>query len=257
MNAAGNNTQIPFAGCAIGNGLVDPLLQYPQYAPFAYSYNLISKFDLEKYALEIKPCIAAVKAGAYGTAYDLCNGVSQGIMRAAGIANPYNIHAGCEVPGLCYQFAAVTSFLNQEDVQKAIGIPNGLQWSSCNFAVNGQFSRDWMHSMADRMLPVLAANKTVLIYSGILDYICNYVGGNAWVNALPWTGASGFSAASTNAWNIALQNGTQHTVGQLKGFQNFAWLEVAGAGHMVRQLILFFFSHSFSSYYLFLNLSFF
>lgn len=32
-------------------------------------------------------------------------------------------------------------------------------------------------SMAPRLLNVLAANKTVLIYSGKLDYICNYVGG--------------------------------------------------------------------------------
>jgi len=46
MNQAGNNTKIPFEGCAIGNGLVDPLLQYPQYAPFVYSYGLISKFDV-------------------------------------------------------------------------------------------------------------------------------------------------------------------------------------------------------------------
>ncbi len=31
-----------------------------------------------------------------------------------------------------------------------------------------RFSKDWMHSMADRLLNVLASNYTVLIYSGKL-----------------------------------------------------------------------------------------
>jgi cathepsin A (carboxypeptidase C) len=35
QNAAGGNKKIPFKGCAIGNGLVDPKLQYPEYAPLA------------------------------------------------------------------------------------------------------------------------------------------------------------------------------------------------------------------------------
>lgn len=120
---------------------------------------MISKHDLDKYAIEIKPCIGALKAGLYGTAYGLCNGIMQGVLSASGIQNVYNIKAGCPAPPLCYQFQAATNFLNEAAVQAALGVPNGLNWQSCNFDVNSQFSSDWMHSMADRLLNVLAANK--------------------------------------------------------------------------------------------------
>jgi len=46
-----NNTKgirINLRGLAIGNGLVDPLLQYPEYAPYAYDHGVVSQteFDL-------------------------------------------------------------------------------------------------------------------------------------------------------------------------------------------------------------------
>lgn len=84
------------------------------------------------------PCRAALSIGAYGTAYTVCNIVVQGIQAAAGFPNVYNVKAGCPVPGLCYQFSAVTNFLNAANVQAALGIPSGLQWQSCNFDVNGR-----------------------------------------------------------------------------------------------------------------------
>jgi carboxypeptidase C (cathepsin A) len=232
-NGISTNKKIPFAGCAIGNGLVNPALQYPQYAPFVYSYGFISKFDVEKYALELKPCQAALKIGAYGTAFEECNIVMQGILSASGIQNVYNVHAGCPAPPLCYNFDAATSLLNNATIQAALGVAQGIQWQSCNFQVNGEFHSDWMHSMADRLQNVLAANYTVLIYSGKLDYICNYFGGRAWTAALEWAGQSGFNAAATNPWEITLVNGTKYHAGDLKMYQNFAWLEVENAGHMV------------------------
>jgi carboxypeptidase C (cathepsin A) len=104
-----------------------------------------------------------------------------------------------------------------------------------------------MHSMADRLLNVLAANNTVLIYSGVLDYICksdqlrdcvsyiatgNYKGGAAWTAALPWPGQAGFNAATRTPWNIRLTNGTSYSAGTSQVYKNFAWLEVNNAGHM-------------------------
>jgi len=36
-----------FKGMAIGNGWVDPYLQYPAYATFAYENNLVGKMEYE------------------------------------------------------------------------------------------------------------------------------------------------------------------------------------------------------------------
>jgi len=163
----------------------------------------------------------------------VCNIVMQGIQSAAGIANVYNIKASCDVPPLCYDFSAATTLLNEPAVQAALNVPSGITWEACNFDVNMRFSSDWMHSMADRLLNVLAANNTVLIYSGVLDFICNYKGGAAWTAALQWPGQNGFNAASRTPWNIRLANGTSYNAGTSQVYQNFAWLEVNGAGHMV------------------------
>lgn len=74
----------------------------------------------------------------------------------------------------------------------------------------------------------------MLIYSGKLDYICNYIGGAAWTRNLQWPGQVAFNNAPRNAWNIVLTNGTTYAAGTSQIASNFAWLEVNNAGHMVR-----------------------
>jgi carboxypeptidase C (cathepsin A) len=111
------------------------------------------------------------------------------------------------------QFSAVTAFLNSAPVLSALGVPQGLQWQTCNFGVNGRFSSDWMHSMANRLQNVVAANYTVLAYSGKLDFICNFLGGRAWTAAFQWPGQQGFNQAPKNPWQIRLDNGTNYSAG--------------------------------------------
>lgn len=36
--------------------------------------------------------------------------------------------------------------------------------------------------------PIIDAGVRVLVYSGTDDWICNYLGGEAWVEALEWSG---------------------------------------------------------------------
>jgi len=51
-----NVTDLPlnFKGVAIGNGWVDPYVQYPQYAEFAFENNLIGtvKYEMLKYGFK-------------------------------------------------------------------------------------------------------------------------------------------------------------------------------------------------------------
>jgi len=45
---------------------------------------------------------------------------------------------------------------------------------------------DWMVSLSEKVHYLLDHGVRVLVYSGDKDYICNWRGGEAWVNGLEW-----------------------------------------------------------------------
>lgn len=58
------------------------------------------------------------------------------------------------------------------------------------------FETSWGYSLA----PLLDAGVPVLIYSGDMDYICNWMGGFAWTNALVWDGQHEFERSYMREW---------------------------------------------------------
>jgi len=82
---------------------------------------------------------------------------------------------------LCYDFSTQTAWLNKANVQAAINITKQIQWTTCNYEVNGDFGVDHYESFAYDIPTMLAAGVNVTAYSGKYDLICNYYGGRAWV----------------------------------------------------------------------------
>jgi len=68
----------------------------------------------------------------------------------------------------------------------------------------------------------------VLVYSGDKDFICNWRGGEAWTNAVEWSGEAEFNKVEYKDWTV---NGK--AAGSLKVYKNFKFLRVFNAGHMV------------------------
>ena len=66
------------------------------------------------------------------------------------------------------------------------------------------------------------------MYSGDKDFVCNWRGGEAWTNAVEWSGQADFNATPYKEWTV---NG--QPAGQLKEYKNFKFLRVYNAGHMV------------------------
>lgn len=62
------------------------------------------------------------------------------------------------------------------------------------------------------------------------DFICNFLGNQAWTLALPWSGQSGFNNAAYVNWTA---NGAP--AGMVRSYNNFTFLRVFKAGHMVRR----------------------
>ena len=69
----------------------------------------------------------------------------------------------------------------------------------------------------------------ILIYNGDKDYICNWIGGLAWTEALEWKGKEEFGSAAIHHWET--QSGAMG--GQAKSAGSLTFLRVYDAGHMV------------------------
>jgi len=97
-------------------------------------------------------------------------------------------------------------------------------WSSCNFGINAKFHTDWMKDFSGDVADLLNDGIPALIYAGDVDFICNYLGNEAWTLNLEWDGHDEFVAAKQHDWKGA---GLARTAGGL------TFLQVYNAGHMV------------------------
>ena len=68
-----------------------------------------------------------------------------------------------------------------------------------------------------------------MIYAGDVDYICNWLGNKKWVKDLEWEGKENFNLDEDKPWNLT----TGETMGRIRAYKNFKFLQVYNAGHMV------------------------
>ena len=69
----------------------------------------------------------------------------------------------------------------------------------------------------------------VLLYAGDVDYICNWLGNKKWALDLEWDGKTDFVAAEDKPWMLS----TGENMGRIRSHENFKFLQVYNAGHMV------------------------
>merc|ERR1719148_384384 len=132
-------------------------------------------------------------------AYSLCMESQTSPVTATGV-NPYNLDIKCEVPGLCYDFSAETEWLNNATVQSQLGVD--MKWASCDTLVNIRLESDWMKEYQQLLTAPIEDGVRALIYAGDLDFICNWLGNQAWALALPWNGQSKFNSTAPVDWMV-------------------------------------------------------
>ncbi|KAK0129637.1 hypothetical protein ONS96_000201 [Cadophora gregata f. sp. sojae] len=225
----------------IGNGLTDGLTQYEYYKPMACGkggYPAVLD-ESECQAMEnalprcqsmIQACYDSESVWSCVPASIYCNNAMIGPYQRTG-QNVYDIRGQCEDSNnLCYSALGwISEFLNKADVQKELGVEVS-SYDSCNFDINRNFlfQGDWMQPF-HRLVPGILEQIPVLIYAGDADFICNWLGNQAWTEALEWPGQKDFKKASIK--DIKLDNGDKY--GKIKNSGNFTFLQIFGAGHMV------------------------
>eukprot|EP00405_Crypthecodinium_cohnii_P016139 CAMPEP_0206448680 /NCGR_PEP_ID=MMETSP0324_2-20121206/17620_1 /ASSEMBLY_ACC=CAM_ASM_000836 /TAXON_ID=2866 /ORGANISM="Crypthecodinium cohnii, Strain Seligo" /LENGTH=634 /DNA_ID=CAMNT_0053917877 /DNA_START=96 /DNA_END=2001 /DNA_ORIENTATION=- len=253
-NKAGEGTKIPLAGLAIGNGLTDPEEQYKWYAEMGTTgaqaegghapSGVINSREGALMKLMTPPCLAAIHACNVGVskdptagallndtacvlAYEVCNMMAQLPYEGTG-RNPYDMRIPCEHGQLCYDFDMIGEYLNTESIKEQLGV--NKHWMSCNMAVNLMFSLagDWMHNYQTLIPDMLADNLKVLIYAGDVDYICNWLGNMKWTQKMEWDHKDDFNNAPNKDYTL-----DGKTVAKLRTSNNFSFMQVFNAGHMV------------------------
>ena len=184
-------------------------------------------------------CVAGIKRCNANKTYGACLPVLEGCEMALEIPytatgmNPYDMRVKCAKPPLCYDFSAVATYLDRDDVREALGVSKARKWSDCSrsvtllFELAGDYMKDYQQMIPD----LIEDGIRYLIYAGDQDFICNWLGNQAWTLALPWSGHDAFNAAKVNDWAVAGKK-----AGELRksgADSKFSFLRVIDAGHMV------------------------
>jgi cathepsin A (carboxypeptidase C) len=223
----------------VGNGLTDEFTQYAYYRPMACGdggYPAVlddascQSMDnaLPRCQSLIKSCYDSGSAWSCVPATIYCNNAFIGPFQKTG-RNVYDVRSECEDSGnLCYSaLGYISEFLNREETREALGVEvDG--YDSCNFDVNRNFmfQGDWMQPI-HHLVPDLIKKIPVLIYAGDADFICNWLGNQAWTEALEWDGHADFAKAENK--DLLLDD---KAYGKVKSSGNFTFMQIFEAGHM-------------------------
>lgn len=235
-----HNPNVPhlnLQGVSVGNGLTDPEVQYAYYPQMAFNSSTaparVNSLTYHLMRAAVNPCTRRIHncnehhgASSCLSAYSFCNQALLAPYMMSGY-NQYDMRIKCQVPGLCYDFSNVGKYLGREDVLNYLGV-KGIQWKSCAYDVTRGMLGDWMRNYQTKFIDLLASNIRVLIYAGDVDFICNYLGNEAWVKALKWPGKEAFNSAPQKEWTV---NGKK--AGKCRTHGGLTFLQVYQAGHMV------------------------
>ncbi|KZT59335.1 alpha/beta-hydrolase [Calocera cornea HHB12733] len=232
----------------IGNGLINPLVQYPAYPAYASTnpYNLtlapsstvLSNATYSLYmpggCLDLLASCYATQAqsGALGTgngvvcaqAQQVCNQFV--LTPLLGGRDEYDIR---RLQGDPYA-PDVTNFMHDPALLSAIGVPPSINWTDTSMSVYDRFAQtgDWMTNSAPYLESVIDSGVRVTLYAGDADYIYNYQGVSAAADALVTRYSALYALQNLSDWAVAGQ-----PAGQYKNAGPLSFVVVKGAGHDV------------------------
>lgn len=251
-------------GAAIGNGWIDPYHQYAA-AEAAYGAGLIGTAQRASLQDEERECQSKLKSGNYRS--NVCFGLLDNIINQSGGKNGrYKVsqydtriwesrvgdrtfpmgHKDLETylggapsrskPPLKVDHRLVLKAIHATEASDA-----GLTYEECTdppyFALKEQ---DGL-GVVEELTRVLdhETKPHMLFFNGINDLICNHVGNDQVLDALPWSKTSQYTQQPRHAWESGVEKSLKMNYipgrpdGYIKQFDNLSYLKVLESGHMV------------------------
>ncbi|XP_074596352.1 serine carboxypeptidase ctsa-1.1-like [Brevipalpus obovatus] len=139
--------------------------------------------------------------------------------------NTESVGQGLKLPINCVGRKDLETYLNRDDVRVALRADSSVsKWSACNSFL-GAAHRNQYKTLRPEIISSIEAGKRVLLYSGVNDLLCNYIGNEQIFEKI--SQSMGFNNASRKyAWTYL-----GHEVGQIQKYPRLASATILGAGH--------------------------
>ncbi|KAJ7034608.1 alpha/beta-hydrolase [Mycena alexandri] len=236
-----SGVQIKLGALLINNGWIDPLIQNQQYINFAQNapgYGAIqSAATIKKMNttyFESNGCLAqqtaCYNAGNSSTSASIClkadNFCATLFEDAVGNLDPYDLR---QSSAAAFPPEYYVNFLGIASVKTAIGATSST-YSECPDAPFEKIENtgDDARTFLPQLAAVVDSGIRVLIWAGDADIICNWLGNQAAVLAMNWSGKA--QLAATPLQNITLAG---KPIAAVANVNNFTFARVYAAGHEV------------------------
>ncbi|KAJ3574626.1 hypothetical protein NP233_g1633 [Leucocoprinus birnbaumii] len=230
----------------IGNGLTDPFAQFYSGYEFGCSaYPFLSVGE----CIKLKQLIPRCKNWLQHSCIDSFDRIDCGF-RAGYCAqelwafvsdrlgwNPYDVRHKCEGDideTLCYpgMTQKIAGYLDQPSIRSKLGVDShftGRNYTTCATDMTIRFfeNLDYIQPTYPYVAALLERGVRVLAYVGDYDWMCNWVGVNAWTLGLEWSGQGAFNKAELRNWEV-----DGDVAGVLRSFGGLTFATIHGAGHM-------------------------
>ncbi|GMH68166.1 hypothetical protein TL16_g04868 [Triparma laevis f. inornata] len=230
-------------GIGVGNGLTNPKIQYKYASEFAYKntygikaitkeqYDDMNNNKLPQCEEKIEKCNSNENPDNEDCldAFVFCNTALDTPYVESGL-NIYDVRTKKDYKD---DLAAVTEFVSQMEVRTALDAANSVTFQACNMNVYMKFIFDWMREYDSAIPAMLDGGIDILIYAGDADFVCNWMGNQAWVEALDWKGKELFNDAPDQ--QFMLPNGEAGGEGKTAKVDHggrLSFLRIYGAGHL-------------------------
>jgi len=239
-------TPINLKSVMIGNGLTDNFRMVPSYYDMTCSGASVDPVLDISTCVRMKQAVTRCKKWMKAACVDHfdamdCNAASDFCEAEIAVPfflsgkNPYDISKDCDGPlseTLCYPITkTISAYLDKPDVRKTLGVdPSIGNFTSCSYAVSGAFGAklDGLQPTQDWVASLLERGVRALIYVGTYDWICNWVGNEAFTLAMEWSGQAQFVQQPLKEWTV-----DGKTAGKIRSAGGLSFVTVDGAGHMV------------------------
>jgi carboxypeptidase C (cathepsin A) len=225
---------VPLVGLGVNNGWFDPVLQFKAYIDYSYNNTyrpLISASERDTYIQTYNTgCLPALQQctaltgndAACRTADSRCYNDIEGPLSQLADFDVYDIRQPSADP---FPPSTYVGYLQTPSVQKAIGA--STKYSECPSAPYNKFKStgDDARSLLATLSRVVQSGIRVVVWAGDADWICNWYGSAAVVDAIDYSGKAQFQSTALTGYNV---NGVEG--GQFKTVGNLGFMRVYGAG---------------------------